>query len=107
MRRILLFAGGLFILFSFFYISSSFQKSKNPNQVGWFCEDAKYTYQFEVHNSRKPFSVPADICETINSSRKKSEITLIQFDENIILKIFPEDEINKGNLTEIPQIVYL
>ncbi|MFN5148303.1 MAG: hypothetical protein ACK46O_02275 [Flavobacteriia bacterium] len=79
------------------------------DQGHWFCDDLKYTYQIEVHNSRKQISVSADLCQIIRSSRKKSDLSTIQLDSNIFLKIFSEDQIRELDAAErsIKEIIYL
>lgn len=106
MRRILLFAK-VICIFAIFFISASFQNLGRTDDQKWFCEELRNTYQFEVLNSRKPFSVPSNICEIISSNRKKNELVTLQLDENISLKIFPENLIEDKKSVDISQIVYL
>lgn len=95
------------MLSAIFIISASFKNTNQNDDQKWFCEEMRNTYQFEVVNSRKPFSVPSDICEIISSKRKKSELVIVQLDTNISLKIFPENQIENKKSEEISQIVYL
>ena len=105
-RKLLLFKVTL-CLATMFMLSASFKTSEPLEQNSWFCEELKYTYQIEVKNSRSQISVPSDICVLISSNRKKSDLTIIQLDQNISLKIFSEDQISELNPSEnMSQIIY-
>lgn len=73
----------------------------------WFCEDLKYTYQIEIHNSRKQVAVSSDICEMITSKRNSTEIVTVQLDANVFLKIFPVDQLETMKENQISQFVYI
>lgn len=102
MNKRLLFTRVLASICFAFLLFSSF---KNQDEK-WYCDDLKNTYQIQVSNTRRQITVPADICELVRSNRKKSESVDIVLYENIVLHIFPEDQI-EGTLSDVPQIVYL
>lgn len=107
MKRKILLLKGFICLTSIITLCTSFKSSGPHEQNNWFCEDLKYTYQIEVENSRSQISVPSDICFLISSKRKKSELTIVQLDQNISLKIFSEDQISELELSEnLSQIIY-
>lgn len=107
MKRKLLLLKGILCLSTILLLNASFKNSDHSEQNSWFCEDLKFTYQIEVVNSRSQISVPSDFCSLVSSNRKKSDLTIIQLDQNVTLKIFSEDQISDLNKSEkIAQIIY-
>lgn len=107
MRRKLLLTVSLVLpLCTLLFTTSSF---KSTNVEHWFCDDLKYTYQIEVHNTRKSVSVTSDLCMIISKNRSKSEIVTVQLDSNVFLKVFSEDQIKDLDEIErsIKEIIYL
>jgi len=71
----------------------------------WHCMKNRNTYQLII-NTRKPFSLPSDLCELINKNRHSNKIVFKQIDNHIQLKIYPFSKVKKLKGTSIKEINY-